>query len=1449
MATLDLTVVIDNKAALNKLRELLNVAKNTTTSIVTDADRMDAAMRRFSSTLAQIGVGISLTGLIRQIALTRGEFQQLEVAFTTLLQNKEKADALMKQMVNLAATTPFDLQGVADGARQLLAYGFAAEDITDTLTRLGNVAAGLGLPLERLTYLYGTTAVQGRLYARDMLQFTGSGIPVLQELSKMYGKTTEEINEMVSAGKIGFNDIKKVFENMTNAGGQFYNLMENQSKTITGLISNLGDAIDTMFNDIGKSQEGIISNVLQGAISLVENYKKVLDILIPLVAAYGAYKAALIATAAIQQVKTTVAATKALLEQTKMLRKATVAQIIFNQTVKKNPYVIAISLLVALGTAIYRYAKGTNAASKATAVYNQYVTEENKKLEEVFQNLNKSEKGTINRKRAIDNINSEYGEYLSNMLSEASNAKEIANAYKEISDAINETALAKAKVEFTQKPLEKLQKAEKYFWEELGDYSKELSPKAQGIFTKEIENIINKAKQGGEKLSKFDFELFAKAFKEAWRIDHPDQILNDIDVFDIVGNWDIAQVEDGYHQIIRAANELTQAENNFQEFSKAYIESDNKKIEEETNQTISAAENLKAAQDAYNSAYAAWKKAIRDGEDISFVKEKKAAVDNAGKALNEAKEAAGIDDKSIKNLIKLQNDAEEELAKIRLKNEQAANDAAISMMHEGTDKQLAEIENRKQQKLQAIEQERKAMKKKAQEAGTTLSSKDEKNLQTQIDAVNKEAALSSEKVYRNELQQMDNYLKSYGTFQEKKLAIAQEYDRKIADATNQYEIQSLQQQKENEIRQVDVESLKAQIDWTTVFGEFGGMFKDVIKPVLEDVKAYIKTDDFKNLNPTDQETLIRAIQQMEQSIGESGKLDFKGLGEVVSKLQEEQRKLLEAEKKQKDALEKLKKATDEYEESLKGGTATDRERASQNLSTAQSEADEASREVREQSQNVTTAQENVETAANGLSQSMKDVTDGLSKLASGSLSQAWSGLLQAGSKIDGAIGVVSEKLQNVPIIGWILSIIDIFKDGLSNIIGGLLDAVFNAVSGIIGDVLSGDLVITILKSVRNGLKNVFDALTFGGISSMFDAINGSNAKEVQRTTERLTAANKSLEQSINALKDRIDKEKLGALDSASAYKEAIAKQKQVTKNTSGILAAQMGYHDAHHSNDYYISRDLTAEDWYRISQQIGKSVQNTSDLWNLSPEDLKKVSELTDIWVKIYSGGKYDKTEYIDQYLEQAYKIEELEDGLKEALTKVSFDSIYDSFIDTLMDMEASADDFAKDVSQLMMKAMISEMVASKYKDRLKKWYDDFADAMYDGELTEQEIEQLQESNRKIAEDAIKERDAIAKVLGYTSDDSAEAQKASARGFQAMSQDTGDELNGRFTDIQGKVTDIRDYVLQITANGTMQLNEVINIRDIMIQINGNVADIRTNTNVLPDMSAKLDKIIRNTENI
>lgn len=272
--------------------------RQVSTNIQMEAEAMEQSMLDFAQKGAMYIqaylVGQGMTGLLNSIVQVRGQFQQLEIAFGTMLGNEQKAKALMDQMIDTAAHTPFDLMGVASGAKQLLAYGEAADKVNDTLVRLGNIASGLSIPLNDIVYLYGTTMVQGRLYANDVRQFTGRGIPLVKELAKMYGVTAEEINNMVSAGKIGFPDVEKVINSLTDAGGQFYNLMEKQSASLTGMISNLEDAWDGMLNDIGTSNQDVFAGAISSATYLVENYQKILDILEAIVISYGSYKAAIV---------------------------------------------------------------------------------------------------------------------------------------------------------------------------------------------------------------------------------------------------------------------------------------------------------------------------------------------------------------------------------------------------------------------------------------------------------------------------------------------------------------------------------------------------------------------------------------------------------------------------------------------------------------------------------------------------------------------------------------------------------------------------------------------------------------------------------------------------------------------------------------------------------------------------------------------------------------------------------------------------------------------------------------------------------------------------------------------------------------------------------------------------------------------------------------------------
>ena len=271
--------------------------RHVSTNIQLEAEDMEKSLLNFAQKgamyIQSYLVGHGMLGLLNSIIQVRGQFQQLEIAFTTMLGSEQKASQLMNQMIQTAAKTPFDLAGIAGGAKQLLAYGESAERVNDTLVRLGNIASGLSIPLNDIVYLYGTTMVQGRLYAQDVRQFTGRGIPLVKELAKMYGVTAEEINNMVSAGKIGFPEVEKVLRSMTDQGGQFYNLMEKQSASLTGMLSNLSDAWDSMLNDIGRANQEVFAEGIDGATYLVEHYQQILDILEAVAVSYGTVRAAI----------------------------------------------------------------------------------------------------------------------------------------------------------------------------------------------------------------------------------------------------------------------------------------------------------------------------------------------------------------------------------------------------------------------------------------------------------------------------------------------------------------------------------------------------------------------------------------------------------------------------------------------------------------------------------------------------------------------------------------------------------------------------------------------------------------------------------------------------------------------------------------------------------------------------------------------------------------------------------------------------------------------------------------------------------------------------------------------------------------------------------------------------------------------------------------------------
>lgn len=1356
MTAIDLTAEIDNEEIIRKFREMKEAVRRATSSVVTDSDRMDMAIRRFGNNLAKLGVGISLGHLVRQVAQTRGEFQQLEVAFTTLLQSKEKADALMAQMVDLAAKTPFDLQGVASGARQLLAYGFAAEDITDTLTRLGNVAAGLGLSLQDLTWLYGTTAVQGRLFTRDVMQFQSRGIDIAGELATMLGKTRAEINQMVTEGKIGFPEVQKAFERMTDQGGKFYNLMEEQSKTITGLISNLGDAIDTMFNEIGKSQEGVITTVLQGTISLVENYEKVLNILLPLVAAYGTYKVALMAIAALDRVKATVAASKAILEHTKMLRRATQAQILFNQAVKANPLGLALSLLALIGTAVWEYASGAEEAAENTiglARANKKASEEVdgeiariKSLQDV---LNNSNNAYSERKKALNELKSIAPNYHADLTSEGelinNNTDALKNYIKEFEKSVK---LQAAKDELQEAYKQQRQQQKTY------DAARQ---KLSGMQTN-------------------------SAYSQT----------PIIDVAGWLGMRDIQKAQDELHKAeteLEATSSIIAALNNEIAQSSALVNNN-------ANDTItSAAENLKTAQQGYDKAVKEWQEAIKQGKDVSVVKEKQGEVETAKKTLDDAKKLAGVDDKTISSITKAQGKLSDSLLQADLDLQKSR----IAIMRDGRNKRLAEADLEYQQTAIAINKKRKE----AVDGGKTkdelsvydnqLKTAEQKRLQDRR-RIEKEYAQevvesylrlgdvfvseeerktrAAEKTYQamrdkalEDLQagsisgsdfvllnaqidnaeayeQMQDLVDAFGNTQDKITRIqktAQEARDKAIKNNRQDLLPQIDKQEQEEISKIELDELMNSDDWVNLFQNLDVLSQKKIHEIIDRINEQLKN---AKLSPIDLKTVTDQIDKAEDTA--RSKNPFTALARGIPKL--------------KSALATAKKAWADYE---KAKGTPDEANARVAAEQAQIEADKTRLETWQDAQK----------GAADLSKTMGAVGDMLGKFG-----------VQVPQEMEGVMGAL-DAFASMDLTRP-FSIVTGAIQGVASLIGGIFGNKSYLIPQEVFD--QYDTFIDVLDKVIDREKELIETV--------------AGAQAVMASDEALKA---------------IEKQE----DATRRLAKAYLASREKGKKSYGVRTERelRGYKD---------EIEAAGFNWKKLY-----GTGRMEGLFDMSAEDIKDFQKrLPEVWAHLDEKTR----EYLETIVECGEKTEEVEAALKEAATGITFDGLKSELLDFLNDMDSTFDDVAGNFEDTMTNA-INRVIATQMDGRLKEWYDHFSQAMDDGVLSEVEREKLKREYENIYADALRDREQMNSIAGINPDTGIQ-QEASSKGFQTMSQDTGNELNGRFTAIQENTTFIKNTLELMRSQNAEKLNMVTDIRDIAIQLNGNVADIRGFSQVLPEMA-------------
>ena len=1377
---------VKNRLELRQLtREYQNFSKGTDKATVT----VDALMSSLKRTAAEVGGLAAIRKFGSDVMNATGTMQQLHVALSTILQDGGKASKLIGEITQFAAKTPFNLEDVASGAKQLLAYGSSAETVVDELSMLGDVAAGLQIPIGQLIYLYGTLRTQGRAMTVDIRQFAGRGIPIYEELAKVLGVTKDKVGELVTAGEVGFKEVEQAFKNMTSEGGKFNDLMENSAGTWPQRMSNIQDTLFQKLNDFGNKYREVFEFGIGTTEELVEHLDDVISVIGSLIAAYGTYRAALIAAAVAQKAVGFVESIRLIMAYRKQLGLATAAQQAFNLASKSNVYVALLSVLVGLGTAIYMFTKRTKEATAA----HEALSNVNKKADEEFSTqaatidrLNgvlKSETASLEqKKKALGELQSIIPNYNAKLDEEGKLINNNTEAIKEYLVQLEKQIRLKAAQEELEELYRNKRLQEKNVQTQQSNYDRVREKNPIGVVY---------GGDAGIEAQRHELNRISDAEKALKKAN--DELKNtQTQIAAIEKEIEQASISSDNAPKTTYAEDYEQARKNWEEAKKEL-----QKIEADKNKfTSKQYENAKKRVEATEKAY----KEL--GGDT-----KNKGVKSENSILTLQSRIDELKQRQDQDRIRQQVDLEYQVAQAR-----------IDAMADGAEKASAQRELDNKKELEAIERQKEEYKQKVIQSQKEIFDAQEE-LKTKQNPNYKKRSFDSSSVsvdtsmfdiiydftqkkqvndrIREQEQAMNRYLQEYGTFQQKRLAITEEYQQKISKAETEGEKLLLQKQMEEALSGIDMDELKESINWELVFSDLGNVSKKSLQQIKKQLGDFKESAEYKDMGMEQKKVVDEALNNIQSAIIDKGGL----LGDLPTQL-EELRK----------AQEDLTQAQEEYNKALAEGTDEQKEAAQKKLNKSQQGVQKAQLNVERSTK---TATDNLLTLADAITQLGGNSEMTLSEIGrlAGGIADTFA---EAGSKIGGIIGAIFTLLDQIG------------KQGLD----GFLENVFS--------------------SVGSALYGVFDTLLgWGG----FD-FGGESDPTLERDIERLTTANQELEKAINNLSDKMDESSLAeALDIYEVQKENIQKMmantrdmmyRSVTASSDGFLGI-----GGHHSSGYKIDNGMSAQDWEAISKVIGRQINGAGEFFMLSSEEMWKVAnEATTEYAKLKEladDGYKDAAQFMDEYIGYWQELENLENEYREKLTSVSFDTIRNDFRNALLGMEDDAEAFSENFEKMMKDAVLESMMTEKYDKRLKDWYKLFSGYMEGGYLGEGEQDDLRDEWQGIVNDALEEWKHWQKIMGWDTESSAnQQQSASSGGYETMTQDQASELKGRFTAlnesslrqeaIQQGISDIADDMRNIIAQSYIELQ----------QISENTGD---SAKYLKDIKADISIVKQNTSRI
>ena len=1472
----------ETKAAEDKIHDLGNATKSET-------EKMDASLKKIAAGIGAYFSIQQLTQFESKVISIRSEMESLQTSFKTLA-GEQIGGELFEQIKEYELRTPMIMQDLASGAQTMLAFNIPAQDVMKHLKAIGDISMGDSEKFKSLTLAFSQMSATGKLMGQDLLQMINAGFNPLQVISEQTGKSIGQLKEEMEKGAISTKMVQDAFHAAASEGGQFNGMLEAQSKTLKGAISNLEGAWQYMLNDIGEAQEGLIVGSIDMAQKIIANYQQVGQIIMGLITTYGIYKAAVV---------TAIAAEKLHIE-TLTIAKVRIAVVekvhaALNATMLANPYVLAATALGVLVGVLVACHDSTTAEEKAQADLNatmetarQKQQEYNDETDRAIERAQQDEDATHGRKKAMDLLIQRYPDIIKKYIDEEGHLRDILKLKREIAaqDGLNRvrslrtekndsdraTRAFKLQQQARNKAISAGMGASQYRqfltgsqqaevdwankWYENRRGIKWYSPH-KGTIEERIkyaqDSAVGANKNVARELTTQNADKFAETFKDMTK-HQLQQVINTLTKgkrtgknvrFNLKGLGNYAYSQSDILSMLTKAQGIAAARTRSK---RTYNKSDWENQQKEAQAKLDQMADSQKGSKEWNKQVSLVKEAqdhIASRTVSTHQSRTTAAHKQQTEAEKAAKEQAKANEKTAEETYRYSQQKEQQQKANQLLQAQAIVDA----MQEGEAKKLAQLDLNYKKEKEAIDKEEQSLLQAKIDHAKNLWDADPKHEKQGFYATGQQKAIKLTDEEKAGITAKKQSLDATTTQQRSELikALLDKYDdenekaektrkaitddiaqltklRDEAEKLGQNDIakkyehkrQQAAQALEENIQSVYLDELKKSIDWDAVFNNLDRQTTEQLKATRDKLTSYKNSKEYQQATPENKKVVSTAIDQLNDAI-------IKGSG-IFGNLAENCKAYEEASERYTTALQELNIALSELDD-IEDSDAPEeaKEKARKKVEASQKKANDAKKDKDTSKVN---RDKSFDTTTNNLIQLSQAITQ-LGSTSEMSLSE----LGNVASNVANVFGEAGSKIGGI--IGAILSLLDaIQKQGLFKFVGNVFQSAFGAVGGV--------------------FRSLTGSKLFGTDTSIEDTISD------------LTQSNQDLESAVTRLTE-VMKDKAGQ-EATDTYQRAkknleddVANKQEIMRSTGRSYSNGFLGIGGSRSSNKKINDAMSKTDWQRISDITGVTVRSASDFWNLTSEQMAKVAdEATSLWSKIKNAsndGYKSNARNMDEYIEYYKKLIDLQNDYNEAVTNLSFGNAKDGLKELLQDTTKGVKDATQKVKEYMEEAILNYITKTTLAQDMQDWYKQFSNAMSDGKLDESEKTDLQKKYEEAYRKGEQARDNAYSAAGIDPNDNYE-QSSSSASLSGMTQDQGEEMNGRLTSIQNSLTIVSEAVQQQAENNASIANSAAIIRnnlddmmEVQIQAVGYLEKIERHTSELPSMNQKLEKIRKNTEKL